>query len=176
VRGLRYPAFRQVSWNSSGPYDDDNQPLNEVTVYPLQEDQRSATAADPRFTVFDPIPEQVLAIYNETIQARNFGPPVLAGAGLRAIVEALCIDQKVTGRNLQAPAPGGNGNVDNGGDGGAGSAGVVAGPGQDGHLGEINNNGARGGGGGGGGGGADIIVAPVTATFAQPISPPVTTL
>jgi hypothetical protein len=41
------------------------------------------------------------SIYTETIQAFNLGAPTLAEAGLRAIVEALCIHQGVSG-NLQA--------------------------------------------------------------------------
>ena len=40
------------------------------------------------------------SIYTETIQAFNLGAPTLAEAGLRAIVEALCIHQGASG-NLQ---------------------------------------------------------------------------
>jgi hypothetical protein len=98
--GCNMLRFRHVSWSSAGPFDDDNEPLSEVAIYPAPADRRSANSLSPRFSTDDPIPEQVLAIYNETIQARNAGAPTLAGAGLRAIVEALCINQKVTGGNL----------------------------------------------------------------------------
>jgi hypothetical protein len=90
--------FRAVSWDTSGPFDDEWEPQETVTVYP-QEAQRPTRPS--RFNNLDPIPEKVLGIYTETIQAFNFGAPTLAGAGLRAIVEALCIHQEVTGRNLQ---------------------------------------------------------------------------
>lgn len=40
-------------------------------------------------------------IYTETIIAFNAGALTLAGGGLRAIVEAICIDRKVSGHNLQ---------------------------------------------------------------------------
>jgi len=98
--GCETLRFRQTSWDSEGhEFEDYDEEHETVTVYP-QEAQKPARA--PRFYPGDPVPEQVLTIYHETIQAYNFGAPTLAGAGLRAIVEALCINQGVTGRNLQA--------------------------------------------------------------------------
>lgn len=47
------------------------------------------------------LPEAVGRIYAETISALNAGAVTLGGGGLRAIVEAICLDQKVQGRNLQ---------------------------------------------------------------------------
>src|SRR5262249_54121961 len=49
----------------------------------------------------DDFPDRVGRIYLETVRALNAGSLILAGGGLRAIVEAICIDQKVTGGNLQ---------------------------------------------------------------------------
>jgi hypothetical protein len=40
-------------------------------------------------------------IYSETIIAFNAGALILAGGGLRAIVEAICIDRQVSGGDLQ---------------------------------------------------------------------------
>jgi hypothetical protein len=40
-------------------------------------------------------------MYRETIKAMNADAAVLAGGGLRAIVEAICKHQAVAGKNLQ---------------------------------------------------------------------------
>lgn len=47
------------------------------------------------------MPKIVARIYSETIGCRQAGAATLTGAGLRAIVEAVCINQGVTGRSLQ---------------------------------------------------------------------------
>ncbi len=47
------------------------------------------------------LPESMGHIYSETIIASNAGALTLAGGGLRAIVEAICIDRKVSGQDLQ---------------------------------------------------------------------------
>jgi hypothetical protein len=40
-------------------------------------------------------------MYKETIEAINAGIRTLAGGGLRAVVEAICLDKKITDGNLQ---------------------------------------------------------------------------
>jgi hypothetical protein len=49
----------------------------------------------------DELPQKVKLIYQETIGALNAQLPVLTAIGLRAIIEAICIDQSVTGRSLE---------------------------------------------------------------------------
>lgn len=46
-------------------------------------------------------PIKVQLIYNEVIGAMNAQLPVLAGIGLRALIEATCKDQGIEGNNLQ---------------------------------------------------------------------------
>lgn len=46
-------------------------------------------------------PPKVATIYAETVTATNAGANTLAGGGLRAIVEGLCIDQGVSGGTLE---------------------------------------------------------------------------
>src|SRR5262249_19030234 len=46
-------------------------------------------------------PTKVQRIYRETVTVFNAGTPTLAGGGLRAIVEAVCNEQRVAGKNLQ---------------------------------------------------------------------------
>jgi len=45
-------------------------------------------------------PDDVAKMYLETIKCFNAGALTLAGGGLRAIVEAICKDRKVTGKDL----------------------------------------------------------------------------
>ena len=47
------------------------------------------------------IPDAVWKMYKETIEAINAGIRTLAGGGLRAVVEAICLDKKITDGNLQ---------------------------------------------------------------------------
>jgi hypothetical protein len=48
------------------------------------------------------VPVVVLKMYQETIACLNAGANTLAGGGLRATVEAICQEQKVTGATLKA--------------------------------------------------------------------------
>jgi hypothetical protein len=47
------------------------------------------------------IPEPVWKMYKETIEAFSANIRTLAGGGLRAVVEAICLDKKITSGNLQ---------------------------------------------------------------------------
>jgi hypothetical protein len=47
------------------------------------------------------IPDSVWKMYCETIDAINAGIRTLAGGGLRAMVEAICLDKKIEAQNLQ---------------------------------------------------------------------------
>lgn len=47
------------------------------------------------------IPDSVWKIYKETIEALNANIRTLAGGGLRAVVEAICLDNKIAEGNLQ---------------------------------------------------------------------------
>jgi len=49
----------------------------------------------------DDFPQKVKLIYQETIGALNAQLPVLTAIGLRAIIEAICVEQGVAGRNLE---------------------------------------------------------------------------
>lgn len=66
-----------------------------TTIYPeALESKRSRTETRD-------LPKAVAQIYSETVIAFNAGAHTLSGGGLRTIVEAICIDQKVSGNNLQ---------------------------------------------------------------------------
>lgn len=46
------------------------------------------------------LPRQIKKVYIETLTAIKSGCYLLAGVGFRAIIEAVCIDKKIAGRNL----------------------------------------------------------------------------
>ena len=47
------------------------------------------------------LPDKIRIVYIETIEALINNCYLLAGVGLRAIIEAICIDQNISGRNLE---------------------------------------------------------------------------
>jgi len=47
------------------------------------------------------LPKKIKIVYNESIKAFNNNCYLLTGVGFRAVIEAICIDKKVAGRNLE---------------------------------------------------------------------------
>lgn len=47
------------------------------------------------------IPDRIRIVYIETIEAMKNNCYLLSGVGLRAIIEAICIEQNIAGRNLE---------------------------------------------------------------------------
>jgi hypothetical protein len=47
------------------------------------------------------LPDKLRIVYIETIEGLKNNCYLLAGVGLRAIIEAICLDQNITGRNLE---------------------------------------------------------------------------
>lgn len=69
--------------------------IPEITTYPF-----NSNWIDPIFSWA--IPHKIREIYRETIEALNHGLDRLAGAGLRAVVEAVCSHMEVDGKNLES--------------------------------------------------------------------------
>lgn len=47
------------------------------------------------------LPERIRQIYREAIKAYNADCPILTGVAFRAIIEAICLEEKIPGRNLE---------------------------------------------------------------------------
>lgn len=47
------------------------------------------------------LPEKIRLIYKESINAYNSECPILCGVAFRAIIEAICIEEEISGRNLE---------------------------------------------------------------------------
>jgi hypothetical protein len=47
------------------------------------------------------LPDKIRIVYNETLDAIKSQCFLLSGAGFRAIIEAICLDKQITGKNLE---------------------------------------------------------------------------
>lgn len=95
-RGCDTVRFRRVHLFSEHIDYANDDPNEKVDVFPeLRPGERQPME-------FAELPAKVASIYRETIKALNAGALTLAGGGLRAIVEAICIHQQVQGKTLQA--------------------------------------------------------------------------
>jgi hypothetical protein len=74
--------------------DGDFYPIESVEIYP----SRSEGRVGIKDSHLLPAPTQL--VYDETIKAMNNTQPVLAGIGIRALVETICKDQKAKGKDL----------------------------------------------------------------------------
>jgi hypothetical protein len=99
-RGCRTISFRQCSSNSeSGHYqvgENEWETDEQIKLYPPRTAETKGISPSDSFHV----PDRLLGIYEETRGALRNEMPVLAGIGLRAIVESLCVDKQVAGGNL----------------------------------------------------------------------------
>ena len=87
--GCESIRLREVSWCSEEPEET-------IRVYPEHAEQKYKPIEG-----HEEFPVAVGRMYSETITVMNAGVRVLAGGGLRSIVEAICKEQAVAGRNLQ---------------------------------------------------------------------------
>lgn len=88
--------FRTDSWFSEDYDPETGAPTSTIHVYP----EHTEDARKPMVDGSSDLPPVVDRIYRETITAFNAGTLILAGAGLRAIVEAICINANAPGGNL----------------------------------------------------------------------------
>lgn len=88
----------EICDESDAEYDDDcvhvTYPVR-VKTYPYQKPKVK------NIDTFFSIPANIRSIYNETINALNNESYLLAAAGFRAIVESICIDKCIQGKDLE---------------------------------------------------------------------------
>ncbi len=97
--GCKTISFRKASFNSEAwDYNGDGEPVEvvEENIYPSRVDGIKGLGNDTLY-----LPTNVRSIYNETLQALSNQSPVLAGIGLRALLEEVCKEKNATGPNLQ---------------------------------------------------------------------------
>jgi hypothetical protein len=100
-RGCEAIRFREESWSTHDIDYENNLPIYSVQIYPKTTASSNRRPSDTTY-----LPQVITRIYAETVAALNVGAPILAGGGLRAIVETICNDQRVTGKNLQSKIDG----------------------------------------------------------------------
>lgn len=92
-------SFREVKRNSDEWNVDTHTGEEELAEHEVLYPPRVAGRAPIRRLVG--VPSEVRTIYHETHKALLGGQPILAGVGLRSLVEAVCRQKNATGGNLQ---------------------------------------------------------------------------
>ena len=96
--GCKSKSFRNVSSNSEDYYQ-----ISETewehgeyeNLYPSRIEGRRTLEDEAHY-----LPNKVQRIYKETIQALSNNSPILAGIGLRALIETICKEKSAEGSNL----------------------------------------------------------------------------
>jgi|SRR5690606_28891816 len=99
-QGCDFIRFRSSAWFSEDyDYDENGEivPIETVTIYPNLEKLNIEVDTE----LADDLPEKIASIYQETVKAINMKMNILAGGGLRAIVEAICKDKNIKKGNLE---------------------------------------------------------------------------
>lgn len=97
-RGCNTITFRIVSANSEEIETAENGDMaftEHTNYYP----KRSNRMIKERIDIYD-APPKVRRIYHETIEAYNNELPILCGVGVRAIIEAICLEEGITVHGL----------------------------------------------------------------------------
>ena len=97
-RGCESLGFRHTHSNSED-YDNDpdtGEMITNVKMELFPSRVAGRTEIDDAFT----LPREIHSIYSETLAALRGGLPVLAGIGVRAIVETVCREREASGVNL----------------------------------------------------------------------------
>ena len=97
-QGCKTISFRKCSSNSEDTEPDDDGGYECAIfedLYPSRVEGRKGLDEDVRH-----LPSKVQRIYSETLQALNSQSPILAGIGLRALVETVCEEKSAEGSNL----------------------------------------------------------------------------
>jgi Domain of unknown function (DUF4145) len=98
-QGCKTISFRLASSNSeeNNNYIEDGEVIEVVneTLYPSRLEGRKGLSDDLYY-----LPTKVRQIYSETLQALMNQSPILAGIGLRALLETVCIEKDAVGKDL----------------------------------------------------------------------------
>ncbi len=97
-KGCDNIQFRKVNWDETmigWDYEiQEHVPYSERTYFP------PSVNGHKRLRNFYEIPERIRVVYNETLECLKGKCYLLAGVGLRAIIEAVCLDQEINGKDL----------------------------------------------------------------------------
>ena len=98
-QGCKTVSFRRASSNSDDwmqtSHDGDGEYVIDESIYPSRVEGIKGLGEDRHY-----LPTNVRRIYDETLQALSSQSPVLAGIGLRALLETVCKEKQATGKDL----------------------------------------------------------------------------
>lgn len=77
------------------PYGEREEYYNDVELFPSHLRNHIPLSDEHR------LPKSILEIYKETLEAFKMKCYILAGVGFRSIIEAICIDKSIKGKDLQ---------------------------------------------------------------------------
>jgi hypothetical protein len=93
--GCEHAVLEEEDWVDGMGEDD-----IEITFYP----ERSRRALVPKS--YSKLEPTLAAIYKEAVTCYNSNAPILCAAGLRALLEGICQDKRIKGKNLKAKIEG----------------------------------------------------------------------
>jgi len=85
----------EVCYSMSGMTDEDGNQRYESSYYPKRKRDNVPTKW------FLQLPPKLKQLYRETIGAYNNSLNILCATGLRALIEGICVDKDITGKNLE---------------------------------------------------------------------------
>ncbi len=97
--GCQNICFRK-SVSSSEETDEHGRPCESVTVYPAPNERKPEVNIPFAYDDEHSYRAKAQQLYEETLKAWNEGLDILSVAGLRATVEAICLDQGATEKDL----------------------------------------------------------------------------
>ncbi len=100
-QGCETVSFRHFHWFSEDVDQSNDDDGSTERLYP----KRSANTINPKG--FYNVPPNLRRIYGELVDCFNNDSFILCAAGLRALVEGICVQQGVMSRPVQVPAKGG---------------------------------------------------------------------
>ena len=96
--GCETVSFRKATHDSESSFDRISE--DEWEFRPDEELYPSRLAGRAGLVDVGLLPENVQRVYLETVKALNGHQPILAGIGLRALIEAICIEKGAAGTDL----------------------------------------------------------------------------
>lgn len=98
-RGCENIQFKKVIWDESmvswDHHNQDQFTYTEQIYYPPN------INGHRKLQNYYHIPEKIRIVYNESLEALKCKCYLLTGVGLRAVIEAICLEQNIVGRNLE---------------------------------------------------------------------------
>lgn len=97
--GCETISFRKEFIDFEHSYPDENGDwISDITITTYPGEIKEVKTLDKTYA----LPEKIKLIYQEAISTFNSKCPILTGVAFRAIIEAICLEEKVKGQNLRS--------------------------------------------------------------------------